>query len=25
MILCRRAAAFLDAEFELFINDSKIV
>jgi len=25
MILCRRAAAFLDAEFELFINNSKIV
>ena len=25
MILCRRAAAFLNAEFELFINDSKIV
>jgi len=25
MVLCRRAAAFLGAEFELFINDSKIV
>ncbi|MCL2420350.1 MAG: HD domain-containing protein [Defluviitaleaceae bacterium] len=25
MMMCRRAAAFLDAEFELFINDSKIV
>ena len=25
MIMCRRAAAFLSAEFELFINDSKIV
>lgn len=25
MVLCRRAAAFLGAEFELFINDTKIV
>jgi hypothetical protein len=25
MIMCRRAAAFLGAEFELFINDAKIV
>lgn len=25
MVLCRRSAAFLGAEFELFINDSKIV
>ena len=25
MIMCRRAAAFLGADFELFINDSKIV
>jgi len=25
MMMCRRAAAFLGAEFELFINDSKIV
>ena len=25
MMMCRRAAAFLDAEFELFINDTKIV
>jgi len=25
MVMCRRAAAFLGADFELFINDSKIV
>jgi len=25
MLMCRRAAAFLGAEFELFINDAKIV
>jgi len=25
MVMCRRAAAFLGAQFELFINDSKIV
>jgi len=25
MVMCRRAAAFLGAEFEFFINDSKIV
>ena len=25
MVMCRRAAAFLGAEFELFINDAKIV